>query len=96
MKAALASSLAYRPELIILDEPFTGIDALVRDELIESTLEGAESATILIASHDLAEIESFVVDAGCLPTSAAVNPALTVAAVALRAAQTIKREELAA
>ena len=30
MKAALAASLAYRPELIILDEPFTGLDALVR------------------------------------------------------------------
>lgn len=38
----------------------------------------------------------FVVDAGCLPTSAAVNPALTIAAIALRAAATIKREELAA
>jgi choline dehydrogenase-like flavoprotein len=34
----------------------------------------------------------FVADAACLPTSAAVNPALTVAAMALRAANTIKRE----
>lgn len=36
----------------------------------------------------------FVVDAACLPTSAAVNPALTVAAQALRVADHIKREEL--
>lgn len=66
MKAALASSLAYRPRLLILDEPFTGLDALVRDELIESLLESADGATILIASHDLAEIESFASHIGYL------------------------------
>jgi ABC-2 type transport system ATP-binding protein len=59
VKAALASSLAYRPRLIILDEPFTGLDVLVRDELIESLLERAADSTIFISSHDLAEIESF-------------------------------------
>jgi ABC-2 type transport system ATP-binding protein len=59
VKAALASSLAYRPRLIVLDEPFTGLDALVRDELIGGLLERAEDSTIFISSHDLAEIESF-------------------------------------
>ena len=34
----------------------------------------------------------FITDAGALPTSAAVNPALTVAALSLRAAETIKRD----
>ncbi|MGI9402527.1 MAG: GMC oxidoreductase [Rhizobiaceae bacterium] len=34
----------------------------------------------------------FVTDAACLPTSAAVNPALTVAAMALRTGNTIKKE----
>jgi len=38
----------------------------------------------------------YVVDASCLPTSAAVNPALTVAALALRAAERIRRTELGA
>ncbi|HEV7320406.1 MAG TPA: GMC family oxidoreductase [Ensifer sp.] len=36
----------------------------------------------------------FIVDAGCLPTSAAVNPALTVAAQALRVADHIVAKEL--
>ncbi|MCW0000892.1 GMC family oxidoreductase [Pararhizobium sp. YC-54] len=38
----------------------------------------------------------FVVDASCLPTSAAVNPALTVAAQALRVADHIVSKDLAA
>jgi ABC-2 type transport system ATP-binding protein len=59
MKAALASSLAFHPKLIVLDEPFTGLDPLVRDELIQGLLERAEESTIFISSHDLAEIESF-------------------------------------
>jgi ABC-2 type transport system ATP-binding protein len=66
MKAALASSLAYRPRLIILDEPFTGLDALVRDEFIAGVLECAEDATVFISSHDLAEIETFASHIGYL------------------------------
>jgi len=66
MKAALASSLAYRPQLVVLDEPFTGLDALVRDELIEGLLARAEGTTIFISSHDLAEIESFASHIGYL------------------------------
>ncbi len=66
MKAALASSLAYRPKLVVLDEPFTGLDPLVRDDLIEALLENAEGSTILISSHDLAEIESFASHIGYL------------------------------
>lgn len=59
VKAALASSLAYRPRLIVLDEPFSGLDVLVREQLIESIVERTPEATVLIASHDLGEIESF-------------------------------------
>jgi len=66
MKAALASSLAYRPELIVLDEPFSGLDPLVRDEFMEGLLAHAEESTILISSHDLTEIESFASHVGFL------------------------------
>jgi ABC-2 type transport system ATP-binding protein len=59
VKAALAASLAYRPRLLVLDEPFSGLDALVREQLIESILERTAESTVLLASHDLAEIESF-------------------------------------
>jgi ABC-2 type transport system ATP-binding protein len=66
MKAALASALAYHPKLIVLDEPFTGLDPLVRDELIQGLLERAEESTIFVSSHDLAEIESFASHVGYL------------------------------
>jgi ABC-2 type transport system ATP-binding protein len=66
MKAAFASSLAYRPPLIVLDEPFSGLDPLVRDELIEGLIERAPETTIFLSSHDLAEIESFASHVGYL------------------------------
>jgi ABC-type multidrug transport system ATPase subunit len=66
MKAALASALAFHPRMIVLDEPFSGLDPLVRDELVEGLLDRAEEATILISSHDLAEIEGFSSHVGYL------------------------------
>jgi ABC-2 type transport system ATP-binding protein len=66
MKAALAASLAYRPRLLVLDEPFNGLDPLVRDELVQGVLGCAEHATILISSHDLNDIETFVSHVGFL------------------------------
>ena len=66
MKVALASSLAYRPRLVVMDEPFSGLDPLVRDELIECLLLGAGEASVLISSHDLAEIETLATHIGYL------------------------------
>ena len=59
MKAALLSSLAYRPRLLVLDEPFSGLDALVREELVRGLLEVAagEDWTVLVSSHDIDEVE---------------------------------------
>jgi ABC-2 type transport system ATP-binding protein len=66
MKTQLVSSLAYRPRLVVLDEPFTGLDAMVRDELIEGLLARAEGTTIFISSHDLNELDSFASHMGYL------------------------------
>lgn len=61
MKVALLSSLAYRPRLLVLDEPFTGLDPLVRDEVIRGILELTEQEkwSVLISSHDIDEVERF-------------------------------------
>jgi ABC-2 type transport system ATP-binding protein len=59
MKAALLCALAPRPKLLIMDEPFTGMDALVKDELVRGLLEsaGTEGWTVLLCSHDIGELE---------------------------------------
>ena len=59
MKAALLSSLAYRPKLVVLDEPFSGLDALVRDEFLHGLLELTETEgwTTFVSSHDIEEVE---------------------------------------
>jgi ABC-2 type transport system ATP-binding protein len=68
MKALFASVLAFRPSLILMDEPFSGLDAVTRDMLIQTLLgrlnpdDGptrGDETTIVISSHELAEIESF-------------------------------------
>ena len=60
MKAALVASLAYHPELLVLDEPFAGLDALVREEFTQGVLEvagGDRPWTVFISSHDIDEVE---------------------------------------
>jgi ABC-2 type transport system ATP-binding protein len=43
----------------VLDEPFSGLDPLVRDEFIRGMLELTENEgwTVFVSSHDIAEVE---------------------------------------
>src|SRR5690242_9095885 len=66
MKMALACALPYRPKLLVLDEPFSGLDPLVRDEFMEGLLRQAGEMTVLISSHELSEIDSVATHVGFL------------------------------
>jgi ABC-2 type transport system ATP-binding protein len=57
LKLALACAMAFRPRLLVLDEPFSGLDALTRDEMIGEFLREPREMSILISSHELDEVE---------------------------------------
>src|SRR5688572_6721308 len=66
MKTLLVSCLAYEPRVLILDEPFGGLDVVARDDIVQGLIENAARTTVLISSHDLAEIETFASHVGFL------------------------------
>ncbi len=57
-KAGLMVALAHRPELLLLDEPSSGLDPLVRRELLEAVVRSVaeQGRTVLFSSHLLEEI----------------------------------------
>jgi len=59
MKTLLLSVLAYRPDLLVLDEPFSGLDPVVRDDFIRGVLEVSSLGnwTVFVSSHDIEEVE---------------------------------------
>lgn len=59
MKLSLAAALAHHPKLLILDEATSGIDPVVRDEILDIFLAFIqdEEHTILASSHIISDIE---------------------------------------
>ena len=53
-RVALARALAPGPQVLLMDEPFSGLDDRLRDEVREATLEllRAEGTTVLLVTHD--------------------------------------------
>ena len=66
LKLSLACALPFNPRLLILDEPFSGLDALVRDEVIAGFLRHAGETSILISSHELDEVERLATHVGII------------------------------
>lgn len=57
-RVAMAQALVAKPKLLILDEPFSGLDPIGRKELRELIInEKAAGATIFMSSHILSDIE---------------------------------------
>lgn len=59
MKLALATALAHKPKLLILDEATAGLDPLARQEILSILNEfmRAEDHSILLSSHIISDLE---------------------------------------
>ncbi len=58
-RAGLLVALAHRPELLVLDEPSSGLDPIVRRDILGAVLRtiAHEGRTVLFSSHLLDEVE---------------------------------------
>jgi NitT/TauT family transport system ATP-binding protein len=56
-RVALAQVLALRPKLILMDEPFASLDAIVRARVVKDlvALVEREAISVLLVTHDLEE-----------------------------------------
>jgi len=53
-RIALARALAVEPELLLLDEPFTGLDLVTREEIMQEVerLAREQGVTLVVVTHD--------------------------------------------
>ena len=78
-RVQLISALLHRPDVLILDEPFSGLDPVAVDALSKVLVgEARRGATVLFSSHQLDLVEdlcerAIVVDRGRVVTSGAID-----------------------
>lgn len=59
VKVCLLLAMAFRPKLLLLDEPFNGLDPLVKNEFLSALLKITQQNewSVFFSSHDIDEVE---------------------------------------
>jgi zinc transport system ATP-binding protein len=67
-RVSIARALAGKPELLILDEPSTGVDMVAQEDFYEllKDLQERLELTIVMVSHDVGVISTMVSEVACL------------------------------
>jgi zinc transport system ATP-binding protein len=65
-RAYIARALATQPEILLLDEPTSSVDPQVSNNIYELLRQLNDKVTILLVSHDMGAISSYVKTVGCL------------------------------
>jgi ABC-type nitrate/sulfonate/bicarbonate transport system ATPase subunit len=79
-RVALARTLAYNKPLVLLDEPFHGLDAKLKTEIIGLVKKESKGKTVLFITHDLSEAAALadnvirLDDVNCLAEASSVHP----------------------
>ncbi|MBU1627890.1 ABC transporter ATP-binding protein [bacterium] len=73
-RVLIARALASDPKLIIMDEPTESVDLKIRQEFYELLRKLNEKITIVISSHDLAFVSSYVNHVACLNRTLICHP----------------------
>lgn len=69
-KISFCASVIHVPEILILDEPFSGLDPLASDQLIQFLMKYKQhNRLIFISSHDLSYVEKVATHIGVLDGS---------------------------
>jgi ABC-2 type transport system ATP-binding protein len=91
-RAGLLVAIAHRPELLILDEPSSGLDPIARSDILEAIIRtvSEDGRTVLFSSHLLDEVER-VCDSIALMHQGRIVDALTSEQLAVRYAELVLR-----
>jgi zinc transport system ATP-binding protein len=73
-RVLMARALVGEPDLLLLDEPTTSVDGRVEQDIYELLKRLNEKVTIILVSHDLGFISSYVKHVACVNRRLVCNP----------------------